>query len=245
MKPIPVHWTPLDRDRAQTVWGCAVRVLRDSNQTLDIVTAEEITAQRQLRWLLDAGVFDDEEGRALLRDRSHLADVDLEPLRAYPPDSLGRRWVEFLDRHRLDPSLTKQPTPYTDDDDAAFLLHRIRQSHDLWHALLELGTRGHEEVLVHAFSLAQTGLPLSVAIVALGGLKHMVLERRWHVLRHHVRAAYDRGRRCRPLLAVYWERRLEEPIEEVRDWLGLEPMPRQGAKGIADGWSSASDSPSR
>ena len=95
-----------------------------------------VTAQAQLEHLVDTGVFDTGEGRELLEARPHLADADLDALRALPDATLGREWVRFLDDHGLDPSLTKQPTPFTEDDRCAYLMHRIRQSHDLWHVLI-------------------------------------------------------------------------------------------------------------
>jgi ubiquinone biosynthesis protein COQ4 len=222
--PVSIHWTPLDRDRARTVAAATMRVLRNSSRTLDIVTVEEITGQAQLAHLLDRGTFDTDEGRALLEDRPHLADVDCDALRRMDDGTLGREWIRFCDRHQLVLALTKQPTPYTDDGDAAYVLHRIRQSHDLWHVLLGVGVRGHEEVLVHAFSLAQTGLPSSVAIVLLGALKHMVLEKRWPILRRDLYGAYRRGAGAAPLLAVYWERHLSEPLADVRARLRIEPL---------------------
>lgn len=225
MPRMPIHWTPLSRRRARIVLTGALRVLGDSNQTLDIVAIEEIMGQVQLGHLLSSGTFETDEGRELLRDRPHLADSDLDRLRRLPAHTLGGAWARFLDEHDLSVETTKQPTPFTADDDRAFVLHRIRQSHDLWHVLLNLGTTGHEEVLVHAFSLAQTGLPSSVAIVLLGALKHMVGEKRWTCLHDDLPMAFSRGQRAQPLLAVYWERHLERPLEEVRSWLDLEPMP--------------------
>lgn len=222
--PVAVHFTPLSRAQWQDVLTRAQRVLADSNQTLDIVAVEEITGQRQLAWLLERGVFETDEGRALLRERPHLAQTPLDEVRALPDGTLGREWVRFLDDRGLDPQLTLQPTPYTDDEDAAYLLHRIRESHDLWHVLIGLGTRGHEEVLVHSFSLAQTGLPVSIAIMALGALKHMVLERRWECLRTELAAAHRLGRRAAPLLAVYWERHFDEPLDAVRRRFRVQPL---------------------
>ena len=61
-------------------------------------------------------------------------------------------------------------------------------------------------------------------VVVLGALKHMVLERRWAVLRHDVLRAYRAGKRAAPLLAVYWERHLERPLEDVRAQYGIEPL---------------------
>ncbi len=218
-----IHLPRLSRDHIRTLWGCITRVLADSNRTEDIIVAEEIASQRQLEVLRDSGLFDRGEGAELLHDRPILADTDLDELRGLPPGSLGREFVDFLDRHGLDYELTRQPTPYTDDSDAAYLLHRIRQNHDLWHTLLGLGVEGYEEVLVHSFSLAQTGFPSSVLIVALGGIKHMVLERRWTQLRKGVRRAYALGEKAAPLVPVYWERRWAEPLVSVRQELGIVP----------------------
>ncbi len=218
-----IHLPALTRDHGKTLWGCITRVLADSNRTEDIIVAEEIASQRQLRALRDSGLFDSGEGAELLRERPVLADTDLDQLRALPEGTLGREFVAFLDRYDLDYELTRQPTPYTDDPDAAYLLHRIRQSHDLWHTLLGLGVEGYEEVLVHAFSLAQTGFPSSVLIVGLGGVKHMVLERRWRQLREGVPRAYALGAQAAPLVPVVWERRWEEPLEAIRRQFRITP----------------------
>ena len=222
----PARRTRLPRLSAsdlRTVTGCTVRVLRDSNRTLDIITAEEISAQTQLRALLGSGLFDvDDEARALYRDRPMLVDTDLAALRARPGTTLGGAFARFLDRNRLDYQLTRQPTPYTRDPDAAWLLHRLRQSHDLWHVLVGLGVRGHEEVLIHAFSLGQTGMPSSILIAALGGVKHLLLERRWRDL-FGLRRAYRIGQGARPLLGVYWERHWDETVEAVRSRYGVTP----------------------
>lgn len=224
MTAVSIRAPRLDLGQAITVATLIARVLRDSRRTLDIVEAEEILGQTQLSYLVDRGVFDTEEGRALLRDRPHLADADPDMLRGLPAGSLGRTWIDFLDRHGLDLSLTRQPTPHTGGELEAYLLHRIRQSHDLWHQLLGLGVRGHEEVLVHAFSLAQTGLPSSVGIAFFGAIKHMVLERRWSALRRDLARAYRIGASAAPLLAVYWERHFAERLEAVRARFNVEPV---------------------
>ncbi len=224
MAGVGVHWTSLSSAEWRDVWHRTRRVLEDSRRTLDIVAVEEMTAQRQLSHLLSIGVFDSDEGRALLRDQPHPARLPWAELRSMADGTVGREWVRFLDDHNLDAALTLQPTPYTTNPDAAYLLHRIRQCHDLWHVLIGLGTRGHEEVLVHSFSLAQTGFPSSVVLVALGSLKHMVLEKRWRCLRRDLLAAHRIGQRAKPLLGVYWERHLEVPLDEMRARLKLETL---------------------
>ncbi len=201
-----------------TVVGCAARVLRDSERTEDIIVAEELIAQSRLRQMARDNIFSHtEEGRAMYRDRPMLVDTNLDELRELDAETLGGAFVRFLDRNKLDYEITRIPTPYTDGEDEQYLLSRLRQSHDLWHTLIGVGTRGHEEVLVHAFSLGQTQLASSALIVFLGGIKHMVLERRWKVLHPGIKRAFVSGKRSAPLLPVYWERYWAEPLASVRE----------------------------
>jgi len=220
--PIHFQWPPRARlGRAARALG---RVLRDSEQTGEIVVAEEITAQAQLAHWVQSGIFDTAEARDLLRDRPEIARTDAEGLRGLPDGSLGREFAGFLDREGISLEGLAQPTPYTSGEVESFLMRRIRQSHDLWHVLLGLGTRGHEEVLLHCFSIAQTGFPYSLLIISLGSVKHMLLEGRWQVLTRDTRRAYRRGCQAAPLLTAYWERRWERPLEEVRREFGVVPM---------------------
>ena len=113
-----------------------------------------------------------------------------------------------------------------DDPEIAYLMRRFRQTHDVWHALVDLGTAGHEEVILHAFSWGQLRLPVSAMVVIFGGLKHIVLEARWEALRHTLGEAYRHGRDALPLLPVYWERLWEEPLEAVRARYRVVPCKR-------------------
>lgn len=198
--------------------------MTDSEQTGEIVVGEEITGQAQLRYWVKSGIFDEGEGVDLLRDRPEIAELDLGPLRDLSDGTLGREFARFLDDNEIQLEGLAQPTPYTDGDVEAYLMRRIRQCHDLWHVLAGLGTAGHQEVLVHCFSIAQTGLPFSLIIISLGSLKHMVLEGRWRVLTHETRRAYRSGRDASSLLTAYWERRWSQPLSEVRKEFGILPM---------------------
>ena len=157
-----------------------------------------------------------------MQDRPDLSSLDVAMLRNLPPNSLGNALVTFLDRYGFTPK--DYPTPYTTNPDSAYILRRIRMSHDIWHTLLGLGIEGYEEVLLHAFSLAQTGLPSSVGIVALGAIKHMVLENRWSTLTTDLLGAYQRGRNAKSLIGVYWERHWHLPLDQVRLRYNVKPM---------------------
>jgi ubiquinone biosynthesis protein COQ4 len=212
-------------------WGrlglSIVRGLRDSKRTDELLVAEEIVCRGRFEALhaqLAETIASDPEARSLLADKPRLAKdtVDFDALRALPADTLGGAYVRHLDRFGLDPDLLADPfgrwsgTHY-DDPDTAYLHERYRQCHDLWHALIGLGIEGYEEVLVHAFTWAQLRLPYSALIVGFGTLKHILLERRWEVLRHGLRDAWQAGHEALPLLLVRWEDKWQLPVEEIRE----------------------------
>ncbi len=215
--------TDMTLDDWKTVAGCVVRVLLDSNRTEDIVTAEELSAQAQLAHLHRCGVMNTGEGPDIMRERPNLGDVDMETLRRLPASTLGGAFARFFEDNGLTTKLYGIPALYTGDPEHAYLLRRYRHSHDLWHVLTGFSIQGHDEILIHAFSLAQTGMPASVALMVLGSLKHMLLEGRFGLLRSGLMAAYQRGREASPLLPVYWERHFEESLSSVRERYGIRP----------------------
>ena len=195
-----------------------VRVLGDSTKTHEIHRVEEITGRPRMRALLD-----ELEGTPLLARRPELStqSVDYDRLRELPATTLGGAYARHLDRNGITADYQAAATRHVDDPDIAYLMRRFRQTHDVWHALLDLGIAGHEEVIIHWFSWGQLRLPVSALIMLFGTLKHIVGERRWHVLRHTALAAYRSGRDAAPLMPVIWEDRWDEPIARVRTELRI------------------------
>ncbi|MCH9688979.1 MAG: ubiquinone biosynthesis protein COQ4 [Deltaproteobacteria bacterium] len=204
------------------VLSATVRVLRDSTRTADIRTVADITSRRRFEQLLERERRS-AEGRALLRERPEIDEthLDFEALHRLPADTLGGAYARHLVQYDLQLFIDTTSDVPVRDPDVRYLIHRYRQTHDIWHALLGLGTAGYEEVLVHAFTLGLLRLPISALVVALGTVKHIVLERRWDVLTTGLRAAYDSGRGSAPLLAVRWEQHWAEPLTEVRQRFGI------------------------
>jgi ubiquinone biosynthesis protein COQ4 len=209
-----------------------LRVLRDSERTEEIHVAEELTGRRRLGEIR-ATLFEAEEARALLDERPELCgkQVSFDALRGLPEESLGFQYVHHLDRGGLAADSQAAATRFVPDPEIAYLVRRFRQTHDVWHALVGLGTKGHEEVILHAFSWGQLRLPVSAMVVLFGTAKHIVLERRCGALHHALWEAYVHGRDALPLLPVYWERHWEEPMEAVRRRLGVRPCTRTFVEG--------------
>lgn len=212
----------LTASESARVLRAIVITMANSERTEEIHAVEELTGRGRFAASLRSD-FKGKEAAALLQDRPELrADqVDYEALRALPQDSLGFHYVNHLDTHGLQADSQATPTPFMQDPDLAYLVRRFRQTHDVWHALTRLGTSGHEEVIIHAFSWGQLRLPVSALILLFGTLKHIVLEARWRALRGGLWNAYQSGRDARPLLPVYWERHWEERVETTRSRLAV------------------------
>lgn len=122
-------------------------------------------------------------------------------------------------------------------------LSRYREVHDLWHVLSGLPPNVEGELALKWFELIQTGLPMCALGAVFGPL---VLPRREPPLpldgnnrsakvgsrevlaRTYVPWALRAGRRTRkPLICVWYERRWEQPLEQVRRDLGFEIAPRR------------------
>jgi ubiquinone biosynthesis protein COQ4 len=204
-----------------------VRVLGDSTKTSEIHRVGELTGQPSFRRFL-AELPGTAEGRRLLAERPELGveHVDYDRLGRLPQTSLGAAYARHLSDHGLTADARSTETLLVEDPEIAYLMRRLRQTHDVWHALLGLGITGHEEVLVHCFTYGQLRLPVSAMIIFFGSIKHMVLEQRWDALRHGTLEAYRAGRDAAPLLAVVWEDLWEQPLERVRATYGVRPVDR-------------------
>ena len=102
------------------------------------------------------------------------------------------------------------------------MLERVRQTHDIWHAVVGLGTQAYQEVLIHAFQWPQLRMQYSALVVGFGTLKHFIGEARWKLItRFAIRDAVRAGRAAKPLVPIYWERYWDEPIDSVRARLGV------------------------
>lgn len=204
-----------------------LRALRDSSDVEALLVGEELSSVDRMGKLVPT-LEATAEGRALLEERPRLtsAEVDLDALRALPDGSLGRAWLDHLDRNGLDLDALAVPVTHGRTPLDNWLLERVRQTHDIWHTVLGLSTQAHEEVLAHTFQWPQLQMPYSWLVVTFGIPKHFLLEWRPRALRRRLPAAWRAGRRARPLIAVYWERRWHQPIDDLRRELGVVPADR-------------------
>jgi ubiquinone biosynthesis protein COQ4 len=170
--------------------------------------------------------------RVLREQRDLLATLcDRDALRRLPPGTLGREYVEFVERAGItaDGLVEASEVNATEYDtltpDQAFYARRLRDMHDLWHVVAGFSTRTFGEVCVVSFTYAQTS-NLGLAAIALIGALKIARETKDRGVLNAAWQAYRIGRRAAWLPAQDWEALLAEPLDAVRRKLELAPPTR-------------------
>ena len=146
-------------------------------------------------------------------DRSH---VDFDALRRLPDGTLGREYTRFLDDNGITPDAFEE-LPEIGDERAAWIMLRMRQTHDLWHVLTGYAPDVRGELLLQAFTYAQIRAPSALVLVAFGSVRWMKLERKHFA---ELREAYRCGKAASYLPTFRWEEHWSTPVSELRALLG-------------------------
>jgi ubiquinone biosynthesis protein COQ4 len=173
-----------------------------------------------------------EKGREILRQRRDLYALlsDHERMLAMPPGSLGRTIVEWFIREDISAQglaaaseqAAKTFGGRSDvSDEARVFGSRVRNLHDVFHVVAGYDRDVRGEIAVLTFTFAQTG---NTGIGYLIG--RSLLRNGWNSETGRlIRQAYQRGRRATWLLDADWETLFEQPIDQVREQLGVGEPP--------------------
>uniref|UniRef100_A0A663N9S1 Ubiquinone biosynthesis protein COQ4 homolog, mitochondrial n=1 Tax=Athene cunicularia TaxID=194338 RepID=A0A663N9S1_ATHCN len=165
------------------------------------------------------------EGYRILQERPRirLSTLDMSKLQGLPDGSLGREYVRFLEDNKVSPD-TRMPPKFVDDEELAYVIQRYREVHDLMHTLLGMPTNMLGEVVVKWFEAVQTGLPMCVLGAAFGPVR--LSARKLQVLATElIPWAIRSGRNANCILNIYYEQRWEQPVESLREEIGIFPPP--------------------
>lgn len=114
--------------------------------------------EQALRHLLS-----DRHFKALVDEGWRPGKIDLQNLQTLPEGSLGRCYADQLISQGITPDTLIDPTPVTNDGE--FVVHRIRETHDIVHVLTGFGLDGDSEIGLQGFNLAQNRSPVAVMLI--------------------------------------------------------------------------------
>ncbi|RDW77421.1 ubiquinone biosynthesis protein COQ4 [Coleophoma cylindrospora] len=186
-----------------------------------IAALGEATATPYFIYRLRDAMLSDPTGRRILRDRPRISSKTLSVnyLRSLPENSVGRAYVDWLDREGVSPD-TRDAVQYIDDEECAYVMQRYRESHDFYHALTGLPVFMEGEVALKAFEFANTLLPMTgLSTVAILKFKPAERERFFSI---YLPWAISNGLNAKEVINVYWEEILEKDVGELRSELGIQ-----------------------
>ncbi|OBA21625.1 Coq4-domain-containing protein [Metschnikowia bicuspidata var. bicuspidata NRRL YB-4993] len=191
----------------------------------NIVALGESTAIRPVLKRLQRQMLSDPVGREILRERPRITStsLDLLHLRSLPDNTIGKTYVKWLDREGVSPD-TRVAVRYIDDDELAYIYQRYRECHDFYHTITGLPIIIEGEIAVKVLEFMNMGIlmPGLGALAAPFRLKKAQRERLYNI---YYPWAFKSGLNSKPLINVYWEKLLENDIDEFRENIGIEQPP--------------------
>ncbi|KRY69989.1 U3 small nucleolar RNA-associated protein 15 -like protein [Trichinella pseudospiralis] len=158
-------------------------------------------------------MMEDPEGQRILLEKPRIQDdtISLEKLRNMPDCTLGREYARFLDRL------------FIDDVELAYVMTRYRETHDLFHTLLQMPTNILGEVMVKWFEGIQFGFPMCITGGLFGAFRLYPKQR--ELFRLHLNWIVHNAKHSRFLMNVYWENYWTTDLRELRASLNLDEPP--------------------
>lgn len=201
-------------DRVAGALGSAVLAFIDPARADSVALLGDLTGERALK-AIKARLEGCPSGRQILATRPRLRALPLAPLRALPPTSFGRVYVDYLDRYGFDPD-ERHDVKGVEDPDLAYVLQRYREVHDFWHVLSGLPPSLLGETAVKWLEMVQTGLPMTALAALVGPLRLPPSDRRL-LRRVYIPWAVTTGRVAVDLLSVDYEGYLWDEVGGARD----------------------------
>lgn len=109
---------------------------------------------------------------------------------------------------------------FMDDPELAYIMTRYRECHDLIHTILGMPTNMLGEVTVKWVEALNIGLPMCYGGAVFGAVRLRPKQREQYRTRY-LPWAIEVGKSSKPLLNVYWEKRWEQDINDLRKELDI------------------------
>jgi ubiquinone biosynthesis protein COQ4 len=158
----------------------------------------------------------------LIGDRYIAPQPNLEGLLTLRDHSLGRVYASKMIAEGFNPNFYPEPSVENELD---YIRLRVRQTHDIWHAVTGFNTDELGEISLQAFGLAQMHYPSAVLILAAGlisGIKHPQQPESLDAIFKAIVEGYQMGQQAKLFLAQRWEEAWSKPLSEWRAELNVQ-----------------------
>eukprot|EP00879_Flechtneria_rotunda_P021455 GHRR01022612.1.p1 GENE.GHRR01022612.1~~GHRR01022612.1.p1 ORF type:complete len:191 (+),score=51.50 GHRR01022612.1:603-1175(+) len=163
-------------------------------------------------------------GRQILAERPRITDAAVAHCWDLPPTTFGGAYAQFMGVRGFKAD-DRPAVRLVDDEELAYVITRAREIHDFWHVLFGCHTNVFGELALKALEFVQTGLPMAGMAVA-GAQFRLSSEDRQLLWQIYMPWAVQTGLRCADLMCIYYEKHIEEDLEELRGRWRIMPAPQ-------------------
>uniref|UniRef100_A0A2M3ZKC7 Ubiquinone biosynthesis protein COQ4 homolog, mitochondrial n=1 Tax=Anopheles braziliensis TaxID=58242 RepID=A0A2M3ZKC7_9DIPT len=206
--------------------GSSIAALVDPRRHDMIACLGETTGREALE-RIKRSMESSEEGREILAEKPRIntRTINMELLKQLPENSFGHSYVTFMEKNNITPD-SRMEVRFLEDPELAYIMTRYRETHDMVHAILDMPTNMLGEVSVKWVEAINTGLPMCYGGAIFGAFR-LRPKQRQNYLHTYLPWALRTGARVKPLMTVFWEKRWEQDITELRKELGIALVTKQ------------------
>lgn len=185
-----------------------------------VAVCGEVTGAQALQYMQNK-MKNDPVGSEILetRPRINSKTVDMDRLRSLPNETLGKQYVDMLDRFKITPD-SRMPVKFVDDENLAYVMQRYREVHDFNHLLLGQPTNMLGEIVVKWFEAIQTGLPMCY-LAALAAPVRLSQKQKKILVQKRLPWIAKTASTANFFMNVILEKRFEEKIDDVRKEMNI------------------------
>jgi ubiquinone biosynthesis protein COQ4 len=219
------NFTPLtsNKDRLAKMLNYAVLGLKDPENGEHISRLTDLSSMRSLRWI-KIKMEETEEGRLILKEQPRITEEtsNFKNLKEYPHNTLGYAYYKYMNENNFTPD-ERPIAKYLPDLELAYICQRYKETHDFYHILLGYGRTIPEELAVKWFESLHLRLPSS-AIASLWGGLIISFSANLNLISNYLPHVISNSEKSKFLLGIYFEKRLEQDINKLREELNIIPL---------------------
>ncbi|KAF5837961.1 ubiquinone biosynthesis protein [Dunaliella salina] len=220
--PTHIPLNPLFKGAVATL-SAAGALLRPARADL-VAAVGETTGEWQLQRLKERMLADPTgTGRVILEEKPRIKDEFLAQCWNLPPHTFGGAYAQFMKQRHFHAD-DRPPVRFVDDAELAYVICRMREVHDLWHVLFGCHTNVFGELALKALEFVQTGMPMTGLAVA-GAQFRLKPQERVVLQQQFLPWALRAGNNCHDLMTIYYERHIEEDLDDLRRQWRIIPAP--------------------
>jgi hypothetical protein len=212
-----------DMERLSKMVVSSYNGLRDPDDGNHFSELTDLSSMNTLRWI-KIKMENSEEGRKILntKPRVSIETLNFDKLKVFNKNTLGYQYYKYMVSNNFSPD-ERPIAKYIPDIELAYICQRFKETHDFYHVLLDYGRTIPDEIAIKWFEALHLRLPSSSIASIFGSLKLSPSELITLYSKHLPHIIHN-SEKCKFVLSFYFEERLEQNIDELRDEMRIIPL---------------------